>query len=209
MHLPRGRFTDALIAVAAFVALFVIFAIGSRQALGQFGFVPVDFLGGGWRAYPLLSFASPLSSAFIPPNLLDVVFNGVFLLIAGRFVERAIGGAGLGAVFLVGIYAGAAARLLLTPGSGMVSAGLSTGLFAVIGAYLMLYGVPQALPVPRHLPRSLQIAILAGYWLVVQLVFSMVGGGLEISASIVGPIGGLIAGMLLARPLLAWHYRRA
>lgn len=209
MDLPRGRFTDALVAIVAFCALFSALALGLRAGLAQFGFVPADLLGGGWRQYPVLSALSPMASALIPRSILDAVFNGVFLLIAGRFVERAIGPVGLGVVFVAGAYGGALLRLALTPGSLIVSAGLAPSLFAVVGAYLMLYGPPQALPVPRNQPRPVQIAVLAGYWIAIDVVFGLISGGVEISSSILAPLGGLIAGVVLARPLLAWQYRKA
>lgn len=209
MELPRGRGTDALVAIVAFCAIFTALAIGLRAALAQYGFIPADFLGGGLREYPIRSLLSPLASALIPRSLLDAVFNGVFLLIAGRFVERGLGAGGVAIVALAGAYGGAVLRLLLSPGSVTVSAGFAPALFAVVGAYLMLYGAPQSLPVPRSQPRLVQIAVLAGYWVAIDLVFSLVSGGVEVSASIIGPIGGLIAGVLLARPLLAWRYRKA
>jgi membrane associated rhomboid family serine protease len=209
IHLPRGRFTDALIALSAFVLLFALLVVGLAQASNLFGFVPLEFASGAWRDDPLRASLSPLASAFLPRDVLSAVFNGVFLLIAGRYVEKALGPVGLGVLFVAGAYAGAVARLLLTPGSPLPSAGLTPELFAVVGAYLMLYGVPQALPVPRHLSRPVQIAILALFWLALQLVFSLAAGGIELSVSIVEPIGGLVAGMLLAKPLLAWRYRKA
>ncbi|AJP71496.1 hypothetical protein TS85_06475 [Sphingomonas hengshuiensis] len=196
-------------AIVAFAALFSALALGLNAALAQFGFVPADFLAGGWHQYPVISWASPLASALIPRSILDAVFNGVFLLIAGRFVERAIGPVGLGVVAVAGAYGGALARLALTPGSLIVSAGLAPTLFAVVGAYLMLYGAPHALPVPRNQPRVVQIAVLACYWIAVDLAFALVSGSVEISSSIIGPLGGLLTGVALARPLLAWQYRKA
>ena len=112
-------------------------------------------------------------------------------------------------VFVAGAYAGALARLILTPGSPIPSAGLDAAVFAVIGAYFMLYGVPAAIPVARHHSRTAQIAILAGIWLAIQIAFAIVAQNFAVSVTIVEPIGGLIAGVALARPLLAWAYRKA
>lgn len=209
MHLPRGRFTDALIALSAFALIFAALTIGLGTASQSFGFIPAWFLSGGWSEYPVVAWLSPLSSAFLPRDFLSAIFNGLFLLIAGRFVERAIGPIGLGVVFVAGAYAGALARLVLTPGSILASAGSTPSMFAIIGAYLMLYGVPQAMPVPRHLPRPAQIGVLALYWLGLQLAFSVAARSFELSVNIIDPIGGLLAGILLARPMLAWQYRKA
>ena len=192
-----------------FAALFIMAALGADMAAIRFGFIPVDFLGGGWADDPLRAWLSPIASAFIPRDVLSVVFNLVLLLIAGRFVEKAVRPLGLGLLVLAGVYVGAAARLALTPGSPIPGAGLDAGLFAVIGAYFMLYGLPASLPIGRGQTRAVQIAMLAGIWFGIQAVFSLVGQNFEMSVTFVEPIGGLLAGVLLARPLLRWQYRRA
>ena len=56
-------------------------------------------------------------------DFFSLIFNWIFLLIAGRYVEKAIGPIGLGVVFVAGAYGGALARLILTPGSPLASAG--------------------------------------------------------------------------------------
>jgi membrane associated rhomboid family serine protease len=209
IDLPRGRFTDALIALAAFALLFAALALGLDAASILFGFIPAEVATGQWRDGPLRALVSPLASAFLSRDILSAVFNGVFLLVAGRFVEKALGPVGLGLVFVAGAYMGALARLLLTPGSPVPSAGLAPPLFAIVGAYLMLYGVPRMLPAPRHLPRAAQIGALALFWLALQVAFSLAARSFELSVSIVDPLGGLLAGMLLARPLMAWRWRGA
>ncbi|MES2988268.1 MAG: rhomboid family intramembrane serine protease, partial [Pseudomonadota bacterium] len=132
---------------------------------------------------------SPLASAFLPYDVVSAVFNGVLLLIAGRFVEKSVGPVGLGLLFVAGAYGGALARLALTFSSPMPSGGVTPSLFAIVGAYLMLYGVPQALPVPRHLSRWVQIGALALLWLVVQALFAVAAQSFEVSVSIVDPLG--------------------
>jgi membrane associated rhomboid family serine protease len=198
-----------LIAVAVFAALFLAAAVGLDLAAIGFGFIPAEFVGGGWSNDPLRSWLSPLMSAFIPRDVLSVVFDLVFLLIAGRFVEKAIRPAGLAIVLIAGIYLGAALRLILTPASAIPSAGLDPAMFAVIGAYFMLYGLPAALPVGRGQTRQVQIAMLAGIWFGIQAVFALVAQNFEMSITFVEPLGGLLAGVLLARPLLRWQFRRA
>jgi membrane associated rhomboid family serine protease len=81
--------------------------------------------------------------------------------------------------------------------------------FAVIGAYFMLYGVPSAIPIARHHSRLTQIAILAGIWMAIQIAFAVLSQSFAVSVTIVEPIGGLLAGVALARPMLAWAYRKA
>ena len=191
-----------------FTVLLATAVVGLPVAAYLLGFIPQAFLAGGWRSQPL-SWLSPLASAFLARDLLSAAFNLVFLLIAGRFVEKVLRPIGLAIVFAAGAYGGALARLILTPGSGIPSAGADAAVFAVIGAYFMLYGVPRAIPVSRAYSRSAQIGILAAIWMGFQIVFAIVGGVFELSVTIVEPLGGLAAGVALARPLLAWAYRKA
>ena len=183
--------------------------LGLDKAAILLGFIPGDFLAAGWSNDPIRSWLSPLASAFLARDLLSAIFNLVFLLIAGRYVEKAVRPLGLGVIFVAGAYGGALARLILTPGSALASAGLDAPLFAVIGAYFMLYGVPAAIPIARHHNRLTQIAILAAVWMAIQIAFAVIAQSFAVSVTIVEPIGGLIAGVALARPMLAWAYRKA
>lgn len=209
MTLPRGRFTDALVAFATFVFLFLMFSADVQRLATEFGFMPAEFIAGTWRSDPLRALLSPLASRFIEPNILGFAFNAMFLLIVGRFVEKAVGPVGLIALFVAGAYLGAVARLLFTPTSMTMSMGMTPSLFAIIGAYLMLYGVPSQIPVGQGQRRPVQILLLALIWAGISLAFMLASGSVELSVSLVEPIGGLIAGLLLARPLLRWRYRRA
>lgn len=209
MHLPRGRFTDALVALSAFALLVVGVIVGFRTAAVSFGFLPLEFSTGAWQSDALRFWLSPLASAFIPADPVSAIFNLIFLLIAGRYVERAIGPVGLGVTFVLACYAGALGRLLFTPQSPIPSAGLDSAVFGVIGSYFMLYGVPAALPISRRFGRVGQIAILALIWIGIQLVFALTAGSFDPSTAVVAPVFGLIAGIALARPLLAWRYRGA
>ncbi|MGH6617782.1 rhomboid family intramembrane serine protease [Sphingomonas sp.] len=183
--------------------------VGLAEASITYGFIPQNFVTGGWRDDPVRSWLSPLASAFLARDFLSATFNLIFLLIAGRYVEKALRPVGLGILFVAGAYAGALARLVLTPGSMMPSAGLDPAVFAIIGAYFMLYGVPRAIPIGHGQSRGVQIAMLAGVWLGIQVVFSLLARSFELSVTIIEPLGGLAAGVALARPLLKWQYRRA
>ena len=162
-----------------------------------------------WQDMPQVVAVSPLLSQVAAAGLFGAAFDAVLLLVAGRYVERAIGPLGVVLLFVAGAYAGALARLLLTPGSAVPGLGANGALFAMIGAYLVLYGIPAGLPVNLRGSRLAQIGALALIWAALQLVFMLVGAGGDLSVSIVEPLGGLAAGVALARPLLAWRYRKA
>lgn len=189
--------------------LFVGAVIGLQKAAATFGFLPLEFSTGAWQSDALRFWFSPLASAFIPADPISAIFNLIFLLIAGRYVERAVGPLGLATIFLVACYAGALGRLLFTPQSPIPSAGLDSALFGVIGSYFMLYGVPASLPISRRFGRVGQIAILALIWIGIQLVFALTAGSFDPSTAVVAPVFGLVAGIALAKPMLAWRYRGA
>ncbi|AQR73215.1 rhomboid family intramembrane serine protease [Sphingomonas sp. LM7] len=192
-----------------FALVFVGAVLGFEAAAIGFGFVPLEFSSGAWNSDVARALLSPLASLFIPPDAISAIFNLIFLLIAGRYVERAIGPAGLIATFVVSGYCGALGRLLLTPQSPIPSAGMDPALFGVIGCYFMLYGVPEALPTWRRFGRAGQIASLALIWIGIQLAFALASQRFDPSTSLVAPIFGLVAGIVIARPLLAWRYRGA
>ncbi len=209
MHLPRGRFTDALVAFTVFVALLLVFPIGLAERVAIFALSPADYLAGIWRTAPLIAATAPLVDQFIQASVIGAAFTAVFLLIVGRFVERALGMVGMGMLFVAGAYAGAVARLVLTPLSVTPGVGAQGGLFALIAGYFMLYSVPRALPVAHHHSRVRQITALAVAWILLEIAFMLASGALDLSRGIIEPLGGFLAGLGLARPLLAWRYRRA
>ena len=204
-HLPRGRTTDALIAFIVAAAVVQLLPAVHVAAFG-YSFSPLVFVSGGWRV-PIL-WLSPLVSQFVLGGITAAMFNTALMLIVGRFVEKALGGWGLIAVFVAGAYGGAIARTALTPNSIFPTAGIDAGFFATVGAYLMLYGIPSGISVARNYSRPVQILGLALLWVALQGMFMLIGG-FELSLSLVNPLGGLLVGALLARPLLAWRYRKA
>ncbi|WP_181814767.1 rhomboid family intramembrane serine protease [Sphingomonas aracearum] len=201
--------TDALVAFALFVALLLILPTGAAGWAGYFAFLPADILGGALQETPVRAALSPLVSQFLSVGVLGTALNLVFLLIVGRYLEKALGGAGMLALFVAGAYGGALARLLLTPGSLVPTIGCESAILAMIGGYLMLYGLPRAVPVMPGRPRLHQIAAVAAIWTAFQLPFVLLSGAGALSVGLVEPLGGLIAGVALARPLLLWRYRKA
>ena len=194
-------------ALTAFGALLMLLPQVAVASIGH-AFSPMLALA-LWREEPDVVAAAPLLSQFASAGIFGAAFNAVLLLISGRHVERALGGVGIVVAFVAGAYGGALARLVLTPGSGLPGLGAAGGLFAVIGAYLMLYGIPAGLPLNLRGSRATQVAALALIWAAVQFVFLLAVGGGDLSVSIVEPLGGLLAGAALARLLLRWRYRGA
>ena len=162
-----------------------------------------------WQDAPLTVALSPLVSQFAQVGLFSAAFDAILLLVAGRHVERALGPVGVVLTFVAGAYGGALARLLLTPGSATPGFAANGAVFALIGAYLILYGVPRGIPIAVNGSRLRQVVMLALAWAGLQLVFMLATMTFDLSVALIEPLGGLAAGVAVARPLLAWRYRRA
>ena len=71
-----------------FVFILALFVLGLREAANRFGFVPLEWPAGGWLQNPVAAVLSPLASQFLPIDFFSLIFNGIFLLIAGRYRRK-------------------------------------------------------------------------------------------------------------------------
>ena len=79
----------------------------------------------------------------------------------------------------------------------------------IVGSAIAGKAQGAALPIGAGQSRAVRIAMLAGIWFAIQAVFALIMQSFELSVTFVEPIGALLAGTLLAQPLLRWRYRRA
>lgn len=214
MTLPRGRATD-LVSAGTFLA-FLIVQIGklTNQAALIAGFIPARVhelavqnvvVGVPWL--PL--WITPLSATLVHGGWLHVGFNLLIFFFCGRQIEQLLGPMRLLIVYVVGAYAAALAQWLADPSALAPMIGASGAISAVIGSYALIYSQREVRaigPIPAQVVRVLWLA--AG-WTVLQVMIGMVGfsvgpmGGIAIWAH----VGGFIAGLLLARPMLRWRFR--
>jgi membrane associated rhomboid family serine protease len=203
----RATVTIAVLTVFAYLVL-SIFRI-EMWAIYAGSFIPATLTDdpGFFR----LPFAlTPLSATFLHAGLFHLVFNLLMLLICGRAVEGALGPLNLIILYLVGAFAAAAGQFALDPTSMVPMIGASGAISAVIGAYAMLFGrnrVPVADP---RLALWLNVLWLLAAWVILQLAMALVfsaSGGILLAAG--AHVGGFVAGVILARPLLLWRYRKA
>ena len=85
----------------------------------------------------------------------------------------------------------------------------SGAISALVGAYAMLYGQRRPSRYSPAVARWLHIAWLAAAWIAVQLMLGLVSRTEGMAIAAAAHIGGFIAGLILARPMLAWRYRKA
>ena len=188
-----GPVTLSLIVVN--VALFVATAISAGLA----GNSPLDnYASPLWRSLaqvPVLvelgDYWRVVTAAFVHVGLLHLVLNMLALLVFGSELERGLGRWRFGAVYAVSVLGGAAAiQLFGNPGQ------------PVGGASTAIYGLLGALAVFMLVRRQDIRGILT--LLVINIVISFLPG-----ISLLGHLGGLVAGAAAAGVVVALRRRRS
>lgn len=192
------------------VLLFILLAITGYQdqAIMRAGFVPARF-GADLILPPgaMIPFVlTPLTSAFLHGGWLHLIFNMVMLLFIGRQLEAPLGGKAVAVLLLAGAYAGALAQFLADPGSAIPMIGASGAISALLAVFALIFSRTQTSaigPIPAHWVRALW---LAAAWIGLQLALGFAGGGGFGAVAIWAHVGGFLAGLVLARPLLRWRF---
>ena len=164
--------------------------------------IPVD------HGFLVPAFFTPLTATLVHGGFAHLALNLVMLVFCGRQVERIIGPAGLVLLYIVGAFAGAAGQWAFEPNSSVPMIGASGAISAVVGVYALLFGERRT---KRWGPVSgdvLHVIWLAVAWIGIQFLVGLAGMG-GVTVAIGAHIGGFVAGLVLARPLLLWRYRRA
>ena len=187
----------------------------SEATIGA-GAIAARFSGASLPAgivFAVPTWLTPLSCTLLHGGFAHLALNLVMLVYCGAQTERALGGRGIVILYVAGAYAAVAGQWLLAPGSPVPMIGASGAISAVIAAYALLFGqreVKALGPVPG---RVVHVLWLAAAWIGIQLLIGVAGmgvpgaGGAPIAVG--AHIGGFIAGLALARPLLLWRYRHA
>lgn len=152
---------------------------------------------------------TPITATLLHAGLWHLAFNLLIHLFCGRAVEGAVGPANLVILYVAGAYAAAAGHFLVDPASLSPMIGASGAISAVIGAYAMLFGKNRVRVASASLALWLNALWLLAAWVVMQAAMGIVFGSAGILLAVGAHIGGFLAGLLLARPLLLWRYRNA
>ena len=203
---PRMTATIAAVTIASFVLLEWMGKLGVAAAVG--GFIPAR-LSGLVVIGALPIWLTPLSATLLHGGAIHIGFNLLMLFYCGREDEVAIGPAGVITLYVLGAYAAAFAQYIAGPHSPVPMIGASGAISALVGAYAMLYGQRRPSKYSPAVARWLHIAWLAVAWIVVQLLLEVVSNTKAMPIAAAAHIGGFIAGLILARPMLAWRYRKA
>jgi membrane associated rhomboid family serine protease len=209
MRLPPARATVVIggITVAAFL---LVSAAGLQDRANILGaFVPARAAGLMQLSGATPVWLTPLTACLLHGGLLHLGFNLLMLGFCGRFVEVAVGARGIVLLYVAGAYAAALGQFALGPSDTSPMIGASGAISALLGAYALLYGERRTTVANRRLNGLLNIAWLAAAWIGLQLLVGLAMSGPDGGIAIGAHIGGFIAGLALARPLLLWRYRTA
>ncbi len=210
MRVPQPRAT--LWIMGATVVAWGAAALSGQEALllQAAGFIPARFsaaLSPSVAALPAV--LTPLSATLLHGGIVHLAFNMLMLGYCGRFVEYALGMRGLLLLYVIGAYAAALAQFGWSPHETVPMVGASGAISALIGAYALLFGQREAPALSGRRGTWIQILRLAGGWIFLQALIGLATLGSDMSIAIAAHVGGFVAGLLLARPLLLWRYRRA
>lgn len=205
--LRRAPATLAIAALTAAAWLIAWIAGWQEGAVVAGGFVPAHALGGGEGPVPAL--LTPLTATLVHSGIVHIVFNLIMLIFCGRSVEPVLGGRGIVILYLVGAYAAAAAQYAVGPGETVPMVGASGAISALLGAYALLFGRNKVKIAHPALATLLNALWLGAAWVALQILvgFTFETTGLRIAVA--AHIGGFLAGLALAKPLLLLRWRGA
>ncbi|MBV9931427.1 MAG: rhomboid family intramembrane serine protease [Alphaproteobacteria bacterium] len=173
------------------------------------GFIPAR-IGGAVPPFPTAPlFLTPLTATLVHAGFIHIFFNMLMLLFCGRPVEAIVGRRGFAILYLVGAYAAAAVHTLAGPHQLQPMVGASGAISAVLGAYALLFGRNKVRVGNAAAATFLHALWLFAAWTVLNL---LVGLTIEVDGAriaVAAHIGGFLAGLALARPLLLLKWRGA
>ncbi|RVT90878.1 rhomboid family intramembrane serine protease [Sphingomonas crocodyli] len=208
MKMPPARATT-MIAVATIASYFILAVAGLSETADFIGgFIPAR-LGGIELEGALPVWITPLSATLLHAGIVHLGFNLLILVYCGRSVEAAVGTFGTLLLYLIGAYAAALAQYLASPLDMSPMIGASGAISALFGAYALLFGRPRDSNMPPRVAYALNVVWLAVAWVGIQLMIGFAMPGAGFTVAIWAHIGGFLAGLLLARPLLLLKYRSA
>jgi membrane associated rhomboid family serine protease len=214
-RIPRTA-TVAITIVTALAWLIASLVDNSGKTAFVMGFIPARFSGMWQLNGAVPAFLTPLSATLVHSGLIHLGFNLLVFLWCGAQVERVLGRTGLIMLYLVGAYAAAiaqwasvATRPFTDPAWTTPMVGASGAISAVIGAFALSFGRARAFTSNLRVNRWLNVAWLMVAWIVLQVMMGWLAGGQGYLLATPAHIGGFAAGLLLQRPLLLFHYRKA
>ncbi|MGN6057221.1 MAG: rhomboid family intramembrane serine protease [Sphingomicrobium sp.] len=207
-RIPRTA-TVVISAITALAWVLAVLAGSAFNAPYMLGFIPARFSGLVNVVHAVPTFLTPLTATLVHSGLVHLGFNLLVFLWCGAQVERVLGRTGLIMLYVVGAYASALLQWAANPMTIVPMVGASGAISAVIGAFALSFGRPKAFTGNLRLNRWINVAWLMVAWIVLQVMMGWLAGGQGYLLATPAHIGGFAAGLLLQRPLLLFHYRKA
>lgn len=206
--MPAGRVTTAIAALTALAWLALVLTRTEQSFIAIGGFIPARLSGLGQVPGALPVWLTPLTATLNHAGIFHLGFNLLMFVYCGRFVEEVIGGAQSAVLYVLGAYAAALAQWAAGPSSVVPMIGASGAISAIVGAYAVFFSRAKVKAIGPFSPFVVRVVWLAAGWIFVQSLIGLGGMGSG-QIAIAAHIGGFIAGLILARPLLLWRYRKA
>ena len=207
-RIPRTA-TVAISAATALAWLLAALSGYSDRAAVVMGFIPARFSGLLPLSPAVPPFLTPVTATLVHSGLVHLGFNLLIFVWCGSQVERVLGKTGLIMLYLVGAYASALLQWVANPVAIVPMVGASGAISAVIGAFALSFGRPKAFTNHLRVNRWINVAWLMVAWVILQVMMGWLAGGQGYLLATPAHIGGFAAGLLLQRPLLLFHYRKA
>lgn len=174
-----------LIQVIVFILMTINGGSTNSQILLNFGakYGPAIQAGDWWRL---------ITPVFLHIGLTHLVVNSVTVYYIGTQIENMFGHIRLLAIYFVSALTGNLASFVFMPDS--LSAGASTAIFGLFGAFLMLGESFHHNPYIRLLSRQFLIFV------VINLVFDLFMPGIDIYGHLGGLVGGFLMGYVVGTP---------
>jgi membrane associated rhomboid family serine protease len=205
----NARVTLVIAAVTALAWLIALVTGLDDWAASVGGFAPerLHSLHGADLAIALL--VTPLTATLIHSGIVHIAFNLLVLLFCGRVVETILGSRAMIFLYVAGAYTAALAHYLAGPHDPARMVGASGAISAVIGASAMLFGRNRVNVRNPVLARWLHALWLAAAWIVLNLAMGYSFELQGVTIAVAAHIGGFLAGLALAKPLLLLKWRGA
>jgi membrane associated rhomboid family serine protease len=194
--------------IAANVAAFLV-ELSMDGSLDPFvrrwGLVPADVLESLRGNDGPAALVTLLTSAFLHAGWLHLLSNLLYLVVFGPPVERRVGAARFGLLYLSSGLVGSLAYLLAQPASEVPAVGASGAIAGVIAAHLVLFpGATLGSLAPvlfLHVVESTPTLLLLLVWLGTQLLSSVASLTTSTGIAWWAHVGGFATGLALA-PLI-------
>lgn len=207
-RIPRTA-TVAISAVTAFLWLIATLVASPERVASVLGFIPARFSGMAAVSPAVPAFLTPFTATLAHSGLPHLGFNLLIFIFCGAQVERVLGRTGLVVLYLLGAYCSAMAQWVVAPHSTTPIIGASGAISAVVGAYALSFGRAKRITNNLRLNRWINVVWLMTAWVVLQVMMYWLGNQQGYLLATPAHIGGFAAGLLLQRPLLLFHYRKA